>query len=286
MKYLITKEELEFISNAKNFFESEDIIMKITNKLAVPIEWAQNKLSDDMKKNLHKVIHKSLTGAMKVALKTMDNEQIKNSWSDSLTNSAKNKFFHNTAIGLSGAIGGFFGEVAVLAELPISTTIMMRSIASTAREMGMDQKDPSFPFECLYIFSLGSKKPNDDNMDTGYYASRIALNAAIAKSTEFVANSSAKMVLESLEKGTAPAVISFIGRIAGYFEVVVTEKMIFEAIPIVGSFGGATINILFNNYYAEAAKYHFGLKALERKYGLEAVQSQYELLMNQSTKAA
>lgn len=103
----------------------------------------------------------------------------------------------------------------------------------------MDHKDPSFPFECLFVFSLGSKNPNDDHLDSGYYASRIALNATIAKGTEFLATNSAKVVLENLEKGTAPAIVAFIGRIAGYFEVVVTEKMIAEAIPVVGSAGGA-----------------------------------------------
>ena len=44
-------------------------------------------------------------------------------------------------VGASGAIGGAFGLASVAVELPISTTIMLRSIADIARSEGFDVRD-------------------------------------------------------------------------------------------------------------------------------------------------
>nr|WP_283114711.1 EcsC family protein [Neisseria flavescens] len=48
-------------------------------------------------------------------------------------------------------MGGFFGFSAIMVELPVSTTIMMRSILDVARSEGFDITDPkpnwnAFPY--------------------------------------------------------------------------------------------------------------------------------------------
>ncbi|WP_087629123.1 EcsC family protein [Caballeronia telluris] len=45
-------------------------------------------------------------------------------------------FWHKAASAPRGAVGGAFGLAAIAIELPISTTIMMRSIADIARSGG------------------------------------------------------------------------------------------------------------------------------------------------------
>ena len=48
------------------------------------------------------------------------------------------EFFHKVLAGTSGGIGGAFGLAALPIELPVSTTIILRSIADIARSEGHD----------------------------------------------------------------------------------------------------------------------------------------------------
>jgi hypothetical protein len=56
---------------------------------------------------------------------------------------------HTIGTGISGAIGGFFGAPALAVELPISTSIMLRSIADIARSEGEDPISPETRLACL-----------------------------------------------------------------------------------------------------------------------------------------
>jgi hypothetical protein len=71
--------------------------------------------------------------------------------------------------------------------------------------------------------------------------------------------------------------MNLLSKIAGIFEVTVTEKLLAESIPIVGAIGGAGINAIFCNYFAEAARFHFGILRLEVQYGREEIQSAFEI---------
>jgi hypothetical protein len=48
-----------------------------------------------------------------------------------------------------------------------------------------------------------------------------------------------------VQKGMAGAVVNLIARIAARFDVIVTEKMVAESLPLVGAATGATIDIAF-----------------------------------------
>jgi hypothetical protein len=52
------------------------------------------------------------------------------------------------------------------------------------------------------------------------------------------------------------------------FVVPVSEKLAAQSIPIIGAFGGATINLLFISYFQDLAHAHFSLRRLERNYTL------------------
>ena len=62
------------------------------------------------------------------------------------------------------------------------------------------------------------------------------------------------------------------------FGVVVSEKALAEMIPLVGAVGGALINLLFIFHFQAMAGGHFIIRRLERKYGPEAVQKEYQRL--------
>ncbi|HPY39625.1 MAG TPA: hypothetical protein PLM98_03820, partial [Thiolinea sp.] len=66
--------------------------------------------------------------------------------------------------------------------------------------------------------------------------------------------------------------------VASRFGVVITEKFAAQAVPIVGGVAGATLNVLFINFYQDMATGHFIIKRLEKKYGYAAVKREYNLI--------
>ncbi|MCZ5534582.1 EcsC family protein, partial [Escherichia coli] len=86
-----------------------------------------------------------LNKAANAALWSLDNEP------NRIASTKTNKFF----AALSGAIGGAFGFSALAIELPVSTTIMLRSIADIARSEGFDLDRIDTKLECLAVFSFG-----------------------------------------------------------------------------------------------------------------------------------
>jgi hypothetical protein len=270
----LTAAERQFVREAYHFLERDSVLLRIANAVGKPAGLLQKALPTIAQESIAKAVHKSLNAALKTSLKTLKTTGAKE-FTTSLKGTVKNRVVHGSMAAASGAVGGFFGGAGLIFELPVTTTIMMRNIASIATEFGFSKDDPETALECLYVFSLGSRSKNDDEFDSAYYSSRAAMAAALRNSAKYIAASSSKALLDSLHKGSAPIVINFISRIAAYFEIVVSEKMIAGAVPIVGSVGAATVNLAFTDYFGQAAKYHFGLLALEKKYGEAAVKEFY-----------
>ena len=76
----------------------------------------------------------------------------------------------------------------------------------------------------------------------------------------------------------APVVVRLIARIAARFNVVVSEKVAAQAVPVVGAASGAAINLLFVNSFQRTASGHFVVRRLERKYGPDVVKGAYEAI--------
>jgi hypothetical protein len=68
--------------------------------------------------------------------------------------------------------------------------------------------------------------------------------------------------------------------------VVVSQKTAAQLIPVIGAAGGAAVNLVFMSHYQEMARGHFVVRALERRYGRDLVQANYEALRGGSPAAA
>jgi hypothetical protein len=168
--------------------------------------------------------------------------------------------------------------------MPITTTAMLRSIAAIANEFGEDLSQPEIHLQCLSVFAFGGPTHADDAMDSSYLSFRIGMQYELAAATKVVAQASAAELAEMLQKGTAPAVVRFIARIAAAFDVAVTQKMCAQSLPAVGAVTGAAINAAFLDHFNRVARFHFGLRSLERKYGAEPVQAKYRLAVREVQK--
>jgi hypothetical protein len=107
-------------------------------------------------------------------------------------------------------------------ELPISTTIMLRSIVDIARSEGHDVDSAEVKLNCLEVFAFGGRSHSDDAAESGYWAIRAALAKSISEAAGFLTQRSA------LEKG-APAVMRLVSAIASRFGVVVSEQLAAKA---------------------------------------------------------
>src|SRR5687768_8033725 len=150
---------------------------------------------------------------------------------------------------MSGAAGGAFGLPALIVELPISTTIMCRSIADIARANGESLDQMAVRVACLEVFALGGSSKSDDGAETGYFAVRAALAQAVSEAAQYLATHTV------IEEG-APALVRLIVLIAARFQVQVSEKVAAQSIPIVGAAGGGLINLLFIDHFQDMSRGH------------------------------
>jgi len=66
--------------------------------------------------------------------------------------------------------------------------------------------------------------------------------------------------------------------VAARFSIPVSEKILAQAVPIVGAVGGAALNTLFIDHFQTVAHGHFTVRRLERLHGEIAVREAYERL--------
>jgi len=273
----LNQEELKFIHEAAKFLDNPGMAIRAMNLLGQPLDALQKKLPESIREKISDLVQKSLRAALVTAIKTVNHKETKTTdLQKALDNTRKSARIHTASVAVTGAVGGLFGLLALPVELPISTTMMLRGISDVAAHWGMDLEDPNIQLQCLYVFTLGSMQtPDDDELESSYLSSRVAFEQMIRSASAYMANRSAKEVLRALDTGAAPALLKLIARIARSFELALTEKLVAESVPLVGALGGAAINALFCDYFAEAARYHFGLLHLEKKHGSERVQAEF-----------
>jgi len=253
----LSASEIEDLRRARALLEHPGLAIKLTNLIGTPIEKAMALLPKRASALVNDATSKSLRAALRVALGTMGKRPRRPS---KLTHKA-------LAIG-SGAAGGFFGLPALAIELPVSTTIILRSIADIARGEGEDLASPEARLACVEVFAFGGATKKDDAADTGYFAVRSALTLAVAEAAQFIAEKGI------VEEG-APVLVRLVAQIASRFSVAVSEKLAAQAVPVVGAIGGATINAIFVNHFQGMATGHFIVRRLERAHGFEEVRRAY-----------
>jgi hypothetical protein len=228
----LTREETDDLRRAVACLEGASFAQRLTDVIGRPVELLSRAMPQSARRAVAHATEAALRGALKLALRTLD-----------LKAAAKpaNRA-HKLAAAASGAVGGALGLAALPVELPISTTILLRSIAEIAREEGEDLSAP---------------------------------DAALAKS---VSDSARFLASEGVGAQSAPVIVRLISQIAARFGVVVSEKVAAQAAPIIGAIGGATVNAAFADHFQTLARGHFIVRRLERKRGASLVAFEYQRL--------
>lgn len=257
----LTESDLAELKRANQLLENPGLAAKITSALGTPIEKGFELLPGKWTEAVHKASEAALMKALAVAVKSLgDNPEL-----------SSRERIHKVAAAASGAVGGAFGLLALAIELPISTTIMLRSIADIAKSEGEDPRTIDTSLACLSVFALGGKSKNDDATESGYFAVRAALATAVTEASKFLAE-------KGLGKAGAPALVRLVSALGARFGVVVSEKAAAQAVPILGAAGGALVNTIFIGHFQDMARGHFIVRRLEKIYGAEVVKRAYEAL--------
>jgi hypothetical protein len=255
----ISDADVAQLKAAKLLLESPRLAAKISNVVGAPIEKGLDMLPKDWGTVVNDATRKAIETALKVALWTIK---------DGAATPPSN-WWHKLAAGASGAAGGAFGLAALAIELPISTTIMLRSIADIARSEGEDLTAADAQLECVQVLALGGNSKSDDGADIGYFAARAAMAKAVSEAV-------AHLAAQGMSQHGSTALLRLIAVVAARFSIVVSEKAAAQAVPLVGAIGGAVINTLFIDHFQDMARGHFIVRRLERLHGAEAVKRLYE----------
>ena len=254
----LTAVEIRELRFAKSLLEQPGLTARLAGALGKPIEKGFAMLPASATALIHRASKGALLKALGVAVSTLNAAKPRRA----------SEQFHKLLVGASGGVGGAFGLASLPVELPLSTTIMLRSIADIARSEGHDVRSPFVRMNCLEVFALGSRSSEDDAAESSYWVVRAALAKAVSEAATYIAE---KGIIEE----TAPAILRLVTAIASRFGLVVSEQAAAKAVPLLGAAGGALINVLFMNHFQDMARGHFIIKRLEARYGVALVRDLY-----------
>jgi hypothetical protein len=206
---------------------------------------------------LYGVVHSAMLNCLEVAIDSLEEEKF-----------APSAWLPKAMTGLTGGISGLFGAVALPVELPLTTTLMLRSIADIARHHGEDLGTMEGRLACLEVFSLGGGRRSGPRTDIGYFASRALFTKLSRDVISYV-------VERSVLDVSAPVVTRLVSEIVGRFGLVVSERAAAGAVPVLGAVSGATLNMIFTHHFERVATGHFTMRRLERAHGREVIRQRY-----------
>lgn len=143
-----------------------------------------------------------------------------------------------TAMGVAGGVGGL---PTALAELPLTTTYLLRTIQGIAAEHGFDAQDTEVQKRCLAVFASAGPLEADDGADMAFLSARVTLTGA--------------------------TVHGIIARVAPRLATVLGQKLAAQTVPVLGAAAGAATNYTYTRYYQEMAHVQFGLDRLAAESG-------------------
>lgn len=257
----MTPQDLADLRKAGQQLEGKSFAMTVAQKVGMPVEALLRFLPSAAQGSIEKAVNLALERCLKLALAVPTSGK----------GGAASRRAHTAATAVTGAVGGFFGLPGLVVELPLTTTVMLHSIAEIAQSNGEDLSTPESALSCLEVFALGPEGSKSEAMESAYYATRAALAQVTRDAAAYVAQ-------KGITKEGAPVLMAFISRIAARFGLEVSEKAAAQLIPVAGAAGGLALNILFTDHFQRLAQGHFTVRRLERTYGPEEVRRQYEQL--------
>ncbi|MGJ0454416.1 MAG: EcsC family protein [Methylocystis sp.] len=253
----LSQSDVEALRSAVAALERHSFATRLAGLASRQLSFGSLTLPPRLQAAVAAATQKALAAAMKMALASLDAQPAK----DTVR-------IHRRLAALTGGVGGAVGLASLPLELPVSTTIMLRSIAEIAQAEGEDLRHPGAALACLEVFALGGHSAEGNVLEGGY----LALRAVLAKS---VSDAARFLTVRQVSNEAAPALARLIGAIGARFGMVVSQKTAAQAVPIIGAISGAAINVAFTEHFQSLARGHFVVRRLERLYSPAVVHAEY-----------
>jgi hypothetical protein len=250
-------QDLAELKEAVKLLEDQGFTRLLNNVAGKPTDKALELVPRRLKNKLDKIVNGAVTQGLHLALNTLDKR----------TTRAPRNHLSTLMSGMTGGLSGFFGAVGLAAELPITTTLLLRSIADIARSQGEDLSSISSQLACIEVLALGAPV-EEKHAESAYYLARDSFS-------EFSGNAAKALSEVGGDSARAPAVNGFLGEVSARFAVTVWQRAAVSSVPLVGAVGGAAGNALFMRYFQDLATGHFIVRKLERTYGKASIRHLY-----------
>ena len=239
--------------------ERESLVARLSELTGEPVTQILRMLPQQVSRRIHGVVHRALWRALRVALYKMDT---------GFPEPGAAGF--QLMSGITGGVSGFFGAATLAVELPVTTALMLRSIAGIARQEGEDLRHPGARLACLEVFALGPRRDGGGiPAEASYYAVRAVLSKTVSEAARLFGE-------RGVARQASPIIVELLTALGSRFGLVVSEKVAAGAIPVVGAIGGAAVNLAFMEHFQKLARAHFSIRRLERQHGPEEVHRVYE----------
>lgn len=221
--------EAEIAALARRYRSASGPGVQLLNLVGGKTENLLERLPDPVKDGLEGATARALQIAFEAAARSRGSLPDGNDWLNRAVTTAM------------GAAGGFGGLPGALAELPVTTTVLLRAIQGIAAEHGFDPAEPEIRAGCIEVFAAAGPLAGDDGADLGFLAARVTL--------------------------TGQTVQALIARVAPRLARVLGQKLAAQAVPVLGAVAGAATNYTYTSYYQEMARVSFGLRRLSEERG-------------------
>ena len=155
----LSDQELCDLRQARLLLEQPTLAMRMTQHLGRLVERVMEAMPRIIRATIETSSVVALRQATRVATWTLNKKQVRPS----------SEGFHQVALLVSGGMGGTLGLATLIWELPLSTTLMLRSIADIARSEGHSLRSPETLTSCLEVFAMegGRKATPNSRITTG-----------------------------------------------------------------------------------------------------------------------
>ncbi|GJH34437.1 EcsC family protein [Paraburkholderia hospita] len=261
-------DDLAALRRAKHELESPALTMKLASIVGSPMEKLISRMPAIASDKVNDATQLALRKCLQIALRTLGRPM---GGAPLGVSDRPSNLLHKFAVATTGAAGGAFGLFALPVELPVTTTLMFRSICDIARSEGEDLTSVDTQLQCLTVLGMGGTSKADDDADYGYFIMRGALAQAVSKASSEIAT-------KGFTTHGSAALLRLLNTIAARFSVQVSEQIAAKSIPAIGAVLGAMVNTVFIDHFQQVAHGHFTVRRLERQYGTDAVQAAYQAI--------
>ncbi|WP_345812833.1 EcsC family protein [Paraburkholderia sp. PREW-6R] len=264
----LSDHDLAALRRAKHQLESPALAMKLASIVGSPLEKLLSRMPAFANEKVTDATELALRKCLSIALRTLGRQD---GASPLVVPDRPSNLLHKFAVATTGAAGGAFGMFALPVELPVTTTLMFRSICDIARSEGEDLTAIDTQLQCLTVLGMGGTSKSDDDADFGYFIMRGALAQAVSKASSEIAT-------KGFTAHGSAALLRLLNTIASRFSVQVSEQIAAKSIPAIGAVLGAMVNTVFIDHFQQVAHGHFTVRRLERQYGHQAIESAYQTI--------